>query len=131
MKQPQHGIRSTSRIIMQPDRVEPALDVPSVPPPAFEPVHDDFPLPFEGGPNFIGDDDKSIANVFCYGAFADKRSGVVYNNLTGNFPFVLFDGSICFLVVYHYEANAILAVPIAGLDNKKASSMLTKRHLTN
>jgi hypothetical protein len=60
----------------------------------------------------------TIANVFCYGAFADKRSGVVYNDLTGNFPFVSFDGSVCFLVVYHYEANAILAGPIAGLDDK-------------
>jgi hypothetical protein len=43
---------------------------------------------------------------------------VVYNDLTGNFPFVSFDGSVCFLVIYHYEANAILATPIAGLDDK-------------
>ena len=71
------------------------------------------------GPNVIQDNaDESIANVFCYGAFADKRSGVVYNDLTGNFPFVSFDGSVCFLVMYHYEANAILATPIAGLDDK-------------
>ena len=28
-----------------------------------------------------------------------------------------FDGSICFLVVYHYESNAILTYPIAGLDD--------------
>jgi hypothetical protein len=28
-----------------------------------------------------------------------------------------FDGSICFFVLYHYESNAILATPIAGLDD--------------
>ncbi len=70
-------------------------------------------------PALIADDDESIANVFCYGAFADRHSGVVYNDLTGNFPFVSFDGSVCFLIVYHYEANAILATPIAGLDDRR------------
>jgi hypothetical protein len=29
-----------------------------------------------------------------------------------------YDGSACFLVVYHYGSNAILALPIAGLDDK-------------
>ena len=55
-------------------------------------------------PNLIGDDedDASIANVFCFGAFADKQSGVMYNDLTGNFPVMLLDGSVCFLVMYHY-----------------------------
>jgi len=43
-------------------------------------------------------DDESIANVFCFGAFADKVSGVVYNDLTGNFPFMSIDGSVCFFV---------------------------------
>jgi hypothetical protein len=28
-----------------------------------------------------------------------------------------FDGNVCFLVVYHYEPNAILATPIPGLDD--------------
>ena len=28
-----------------------------------------------------------------------------------------FDGSVCFFVLYHYESNAILATPIAGLDD--------------
>jgi hypothetical protein len=66
----------------------------------------------------INDDkDESCANVFCFGAFADRHSGVVYNDLTGNFPFVSFDGSVCFFVMYHYEANAILATPITGLDD--------------
>ncbi len=68
--------------------------------------------------NLIGEDeDESIANVFCFGAFADKNSGIVYLNLTGSFPFMLYNGSICFFILYHYESNAILGTPIAGLDN--------------
>ena len=62
-------------------------------------------------------DDESIANVFCFGAFADKVSGVVYNDLTGNFPFMSIDGSVCFFVLYHYETNAILVKPIANVDD--------------
>jgi hypothetical protein len=27
------------------------------------------------------------------------------------------EGDVCFLVVYHYESNAILALPISGFDN--------------
>jgi hypothetical protein len=70
------------------------------------------------GPNLIGMDDKeSIVNVFCFGAFADKNNGVVYKYLTGSFPFISLDGSICFLVMYHYEANAILTMPISALDD--------------
>ncbi len=38
--------------------------------------------------------------------------------MTGNFPFMSYDGSICFLVVYYYESNAILALPITGLVDK-------------
>jgi hypothetical protein len=33
----------------------------------------------------------------------------------GNFSFMLFDGSACFLVMYHYQAHAIMATPITGL----------------
>ncbi len=49
-------------------------------------------------PNFIIDDksDASVANIFAFGAFANKNSGIVYNNLTGLLPFMSLDGSICF-----------------------------------
>ncbi len=65
------------------------------------------------------DDDcnETIATVFCFGAFADKHSGVVYNKLTGNFPFMLFNGSVCFLIMNHYKVNAIMAPPITRLDD--------------
>jgi hypothetical protein len=77
--------------------------------------HWDFPLVYPAAPaNLIADKEstRSIANVFAYGAFADKRSGVVYHDLTGSFPFMLLDGSVCFFVLYHYESNSILAEPI-------------------
>ncbi len=43
---------------------------------------------------------------------------MVSNNLTGLFPFMSLDGSVCFFVLYHYETNMILATPVVGLDNK-------------
>jgi hypothetical protein len=62
-------------------------------------------------------DDHSIANVFCFGAFADKISGVVHNNCTSKFPFMSLDGNVCFFVMYHYQTNVILATPSPGLDS--------------
>ena len=141
MKRPRHGIRSTHRdatttpiipATMQAPATTSILPAPIQAPNAatlpIVPILDIPPNPWmqlpadiahlHPGPAIIADDEESIANVFCYGAFADRHSGVVYNDLTGNFPFVSFDGSVCFLVMYHYEANAIMATPIAGLDNR-------------
>jgi hypothetical protein len=68
--------------------------------------------------NLIDDvDNHSIANVFCFGAFAEKVTGVVYNNCTGKFPYTALNGNVCFFVMYHYETNAILVTPISGLDS--------------
>jgi hypothetical protein len=70
-------------------------------------------------PNLISNnEDKSIANVFCFGAFADKNSSIVYHDLTGSFPFKSLDRSVCFLVLYHYESKCILGTLIAGLNDK-------------
>ena len=81
------------------------------------------PLPHDGpaygarmNVNLIPDN-ESIANVFCFGAFTDKISGVVYNDLTRIFPFISIDGSVCFFVLYHYETNSILVKSIANVDN--------------
>ena len=49
----------------------------------------DFPAFLPPAPaNLIANDDSnpSIANVFAYGAFADKHSGVVYHALTRVVP---------------------------------------------
>jgi hypothetical protein len=124
MKRPHHGLRSTQPKQKNGTIILPA-PVPQIAPPVLPLFVPDiipaYPGPAHGvqpGPNVIADDgDESIANIFCFGAFADKNSGIIYHNLTGSFPFMSFDGSICFFVLYHYESNAILATPIAGLDD--------------
>jgi hypothetical protein len=58
-----------------------------------------------------------VANIFAFGAFADKNSGIVYHDLTGSFPFISLDSSVCFFVLYHYKLNCILADPITALDD--------------
>jgi hypothetical protein len=73
---------------------------------------------FNHGPSVIvEDDDSSVGNIFCFAAFADKRTGVLYNDLTGSFPYMSLEGNVCYLVVYHYESNAILGLPISGFDD--------------
>jgi hypothetical protein len=119
MKCPPHGMRSTRPKTPTAHIVVPVPIIPHMLPPMNVPiVHDEY-RPTIPGPAIIDDNtNESIANMFCFGAFADHQSGVVYNNLTGNFPFMSYDGSVCFLVVYHYESNAILALPITGLDDR-------------
>ncbi len=69
--------------------------------------------------NLIGDiEDESIADVFCFGAFADKVSGVVYNDCTGDFPYMSLDGNVCFFVMYHYKTNAVRITLIASLNSE-------------
>ena len=62
-------------------------------------------------------DDKSIAYVFCFGAFANKISGVVYNDLTGNSPSCPLAAVCVSFLMYHYKTNAILVKAIKNLDN--------------
>jgi hypothetical protein len=63
------------------------------------------------------DNVSSEANRFCFAAFANKQTGILYNDLTGAFPFVSLKGNVCFLVVYHYKTNTILALPIKGFSD--------------
>jgi hypothetical protein len=102
MKRPRHGIRSTTPKPVFPTGILPIGDVAQHIPHIHSPQPPVVQAPTM--PNLIGDDkdNYSIANVFCFGAFADKQSGVMYNDLTGNFPFMSLDGSVCFLVMYHY-----------------------------
>jgi hypothetical protein len=105
MKRPRYGIRSTRtrtpvktndphvQVEHVPVIVQPVLVISPFPP-KYQPL-----LP---GPNLIaGNKDQSIANIFCFGAFANKQSGIVYHDNTGSFPFMSFDGSVCFFVLFH------------------------------
>jgi hypothetical protein len=57
----------------------------------------------------MDDDDATIANIFCFGAFVDKTSGIVYNDLTGSSHSCRWKEAYVFFVLYHYESNCILA----------------------
>ena len=72
----------------------------------------------EHGPSIIIEDDgSSEEKIYFFAAFADKRTGVLYNDLTGSFPYMSLEGNVCYLIVYHYESNAILGLPISGFDD--------------
>ena len=110
MKRPRKGIRSTTKRTPKPiTNPTPQCSTPTVRHMAEEKQdseHEDDDTsndyePRQGYyPNIIPEiEDESIANVFCFGAFADKMTGVVYNDCTGNFPFMSLDGNVCFLVM--------------------------------
>jgi hypothetical protein len=116
MKQHRHGIKSTR--LKQKPPLACHLSITHMPPP--EMIEDPGPgyIPGCPIPVVIADNcNEMVANIFCFRAFADNHSGVLYNNLTGNFPFMSYDGSVCYLVLYHYKSNAIMAMPINGLDD--------------
>jgi hypothetical protein len=118
MKHPRHRTKNTRprNALFSNSRASPLRN--NAPPPIMDKAHVPAYFPQHAVPTLIDDDcNKTIAKVFCFGAFADRHSGVVYNDLMGNFSFMLFDGSVCFLVIYHYKANAIMATPITGLDD--------------
>ena len=129
MKRLRQGIRSTRNPTGSHPRGR--HEPPRQPLPPFDPrpaVIDDIhmlPQPplvlFALPPNVIEDDAMTNitlnANLYCFAAFADKHTGKIYNDLTGTFPFMSLQGNVCFLVVYHYESNAILALPIAGFSD--------------
>ncbi len=119
MKWPRKGLRSTT-----PKPTHPSFPRPPCAPsiqhsimPGLIPDNNNKDNNDKPRPTFIDDiDNESIVNVFCFGAFADKNTGVIYNDFTGNFPFMSFDGNICFFVMYHYKTTAIFPTPIPGLN---------------
>jgi hypothetical protein len=124
MKHLKKGIRSTIKKAKTKGDDVPQVPVPipqDAPPILHRYIKEPQPYP---GPAYdarldsvnIIPDNESITNVFCFGAFTDKISSVVYNDLTGNFPFMSIDGSVCLFVLYHYELDTILVKAIANVD---------------
>jgi hypothetical protein len=68
----------------------------------------------------------SIANIFCFRAFANKITGIVYNNYTGKFPFILLNGNVYFFVMYYYKTNTILATPLPGHNSNSILKVFKK-----
>ena len=124
MKRPRHGIHSTTPRMpttqhrrQAPEPILLPVQEPNNPPlPIQQPIYQGYQS--NSGPALIADDcDASIGNVFCFGVFADKNSGIVYHDMTGNFPFTSLNGSVCHFIMYHYESNSILATPIEYLTD--------------
>ncbi len=130
---PRQGVRSTSpkvtNHVLTPHVPVPVIEaVPIIAPPIIP--DQAYPGPAYGarlGPHVIADDgDEAIANIFCFGVFTDKNSGIVYHDLTGLFQFMSFDGSVCFFVLYHYECpTPSLPHPLRGWTTS-AYSMRTR-----
>jgi len=126
MKRPRKGIRSTTpkentHILWTPQRV------PDVTMPGFVHLYDseEERVPIMPLHNLINDiEDESIPNVSCFGAFADKVSGVVYNDCTGNFPYMSLDGNVCFLSlqnqcdIHHPNRRPGFGTNIGGIHKK-------------
>ena len=124
MKRPHQGIRSTrprqpptQRVTLPDDTRQPQYDdATSATTPSSASSQRSTPPPRSA--NIIEDDDTPTAgNIFCFAAFADKKTGVMYSDLTGTFPFMSLAGNVCFFVVYHYESNAILGLPIPNMED--------------
>jgi hypothetical protein len=115
MKRPCKGLHSTTPRVLCIDVLAtiPDLIMPGLIPP-IEPADVSHTDPRF---HFINNaENHLIANIFCLRAFSNKITGVVYNNCTDKFPFMLLNGNVCFFVMYHYKTNAILATPIPCLN---------------
>ena len=122
MKRPHQGIRSTRpHVVPRPSMQQ----VPQIHAPVYPEYEDasssyesDGSAPRPQNTNLIEDDVSSQdSNIFCFGAFADKHTGVIYSDSTGTFPYMSLEGNVCFFVVYHYESNAILGLPIKNMED--------------
>ncbi len=109
MRQPCKGLRSTAprikptpatapspALLPRPIPIEPACyqDMPGL-------ITDNYSNDSSHHHSFHTIKGAPIANVFCFGAFAEKVTGVVYKDCTGKFLFMPLDGNVCFIVMYH------------------------------
>jgi hypothetical protein len=114
MKRPKKGIRSTQKKVTTKGDNN-VLSVPAPVPQVVPPPLPFFvePLPYNGlaygtriDVNLIPDNEL-IANVFCFGAFADKNNGIVYNDLTGKSPSCPLMGvyvSLCCIIMKRMQS---------------------------
>ena len=59
--------------------------------------------------------------LFGFMVHQDKKTGIMYTDLTGNFTVRSIDGYTCFFVLYNWTTNAILATP---MKDAKDDSMI-------
>jgi len=107
MKRPRHGIKSTTPkanntgaiILIQAPEVIP---IQLYAEPREIPIQEFMNPQHRPGPTLIANNhNKSIANIFCFGEFADKNTRIVYQDMTGNFPFMSLDSNVCYFLLHH------------------------------
>jgi hypothetical protein len=138
MKRPRQGIRSMRRVL-PPMMTHKPHQVPPIKPTEHNNIKliplDDVDSDYNFGVDrpmthaaVIKADKDSKTNIFCFAAFADKHTGIIYTDLTGTFPFMSLKRNVCFLIVYHYELNAILALPITNFSNNCILAAYTQQY---
>jgi hypothetical protein len=129
MKRLHQGIRSTQPMpaypMPSPQLEDPVLPLfqesQAYPGPAYGAMHGDASSNSSRHctANIIEDNDSPCkTDLFFFATFANKNTRTLYNNLTVAFPFQSPKGNVCFLMVYHYKTNAILALPISSFSDK-------------
>jgi hypothetical protein len=63
-----------------------------------------------------GDASATESNIICFGALADKQKGTHTMTSPGHSLLCHSQVTCVFFILYHYETNAILALPIANLE---------------
>jgi hypothetical protein len=130
MKQPHQGLCSTTPKI-------PCLTTPTS---AYNCSMPNLNLHANHNYNFNGDkdlpsaranlfnefDDHSMASIFCFGAFTNKTTNILYNDCTRDFPFISLERNVCYFVMYQYKTNTILVTAIPGLDSASILAAYTK-----
>ena len=59
--------------------------------------------------------------LFAIVAYIDKKDGIIYVDLTGNFLVRSIDGYIAFFILYDWITNAILSTPIKDATDESIS----------
>ena len=78
------------------------------------------------GPHVIDDNgDESIANIICFGAFADKNSGIIYHNLTKLIPQLEGEFTVCCCKC----CNELHLECLDGLFGRISSMVMRLNHL--
>ena len=84
-----------------------------------------------------GENKNAECELFCFAALADELNSTIYSNATGNFPVPLYHGNQYVMIVYVYDANAILVRPMKNREKetmvetfKEVYTFLIKRNMT-
>ena len=70
--------------------------------------------------------EEKLNQLFCYMMHQDKKTGIMYTDLTGKFPIRSIEGYTCFFILYDWTTNAILATPIKDAKDESMVAAFKK-----